>query len=1171
MTDIETRIDTLLAEGAFELGHALALETLDGGVPTPEPLQQLAWRAARILGLGSAFAPPDDPIIREGLSVDEAVDAGEPELARQHAEAAAALAADHPKRRGWSRRRLAELDVRWGDPRSARAVLASLRQDAASSGDRYGTARADAAIAEVDLQTGDLVTAVEHAMAAFLPANEGGWRRLKHRTAALCRVLGKPVGRVPRDAHPEAHALDELAGLREVGEPLVAAERLCGGMRAIQTLPPANRAFVLRLAAPSIEHVELDWLQDGSSPPVVLVSGAREVWRDGRPIARWKRSKLLFALFSEIAAAGGTLDRPGLYERVWELPYRPPTCDNQLFVAIRRVRERADLRDLELVVREDGRYCLEPQPAVVRWRGDARRLRARVEASTKTTVRPRPSEIVGRTHDMERLEQYVDDHPLTTLVGPPGVGKTRMALECAHRFEGPVWWCELESASDASDALRVVAAEIGCVLGQREPARAVAIALTQLGHGLLILDNAEHVLDLTKALEAILEQPLPCRILVTSRRSLRSARETVLPLEPLPLPDAITLFEARCEVAGKATKVRALLRRVHGLPLAIEMIAALTRWMSVEELLARPGVGDLQQAIEVSWGLLDDAERAALTQCTVFRGGFSLTAAEQIVDLSGIAGAGAVIEVIERLVDQSLIRRWRPAHDPGQVRLDLYPSVVEFAAPRLASAEAVELRHTQWAGRVAVTLLPDLIRNDASANQRGRQEFANLRAAFERGGADVASMQCLLALDAYSRGRVPTADQERRLRDGLERTPKHDAAARAPLHLAYARLLSFESRRDERAEQAQLALQAALAAQDTWVEACAHVHIAMTGRYTEGDAHHLQRALELARDTRSASLEGHVLANYAGWRLMRGDQDGALRDSRAARALLDTSGRPADRLKARRTLLEVLRRRNDWERIRKESAELEELARRQRAHFYQSFAAFYQGMYQQLHGRTDRALEAFQRALEVSRFTGSVSGEAVSLTLIATAHLDVEDWAAAERALQQARLLGEDLGSWILGDVLEGLAMLRLDQGDVTQGLADLERAHETNEAPDARAACAIWRGVALRMAGQRVEADAALDEAVDGLAAQKHSLQGCLAAITRAALRTTPGVDARAALHALEVPVRKLALPELTAMWQLCSGQSVELPPSVRVRLVLRALHADESLRQDPTAPPAP
>jgi predicted ATPase/Tfp pilus assembly protein PilF len=273
--------------------------------------------------------------------------------------------------------------------------------------------------------------------------------------------------------------------------------------------------------------------------------------------------------------------------------------------------------------------------------------------------------LIGRESALARLEALLrSDRRLVTLIGAPGIGKTRVALELGRRFAGSRF-CDLAQVRTAEELARAVA--------DVDDVRAAGQQLAAAGESLLIADNLEQSVDVAASVLADWLAAAPgLRCLATSRERLRIPGEVVYELEPLSEAAAVQLFVERAREGfalcdAEHDTVVQIARALDGVPLAIELAAAQMVVLSPAALLARLDQrlllldggsrgaparhASLRAAVEWSWNLLDAAERSALTACAVFRAGFSLEAAEAIV------AQESLVNVLRSLCDRSLLRR----------------------------------------------------------------------------------------------------------------------------------------------------------------------------------------------------------------------------------------------------------------------------------------------------------------------------------------------------------------------------------------------------------------------------------------------------------------------------------------------------------------------------------
>ncbi|SCL32980.1 Predicted ATPase [Micromonospora rhizosphaerae] len=332
---------------------------------------------------------------------------------------------------------------------------------------------------------------------------------------------------------------------------------------------------------------------------------------------------------------------------------------------------------------------------------------------TRHNVPHEPNMLLGRDDDIAAVTALLRTARVTSIVGPGGLGKTRLAYAVARRAEQPVVYV-VPLAGVTAD--HEVAAEVASALGvgeSRQPpvgprtvapgaVSAIAAALGP-GPGLLVLDNCEQVVQgVADLVNALVSMTRDLRVLTTSRTPLGLSSESVHPLPELALPAAVELFTQRARAARPgaalpADAVADLCRHLDGLPLAVELAAARVRVMTVPEItrrlddrfaLLRGGARDAPQrhhtlhaVVDWSWALLRPSGQAAMRALSIFPGGFDAAAARRLL------GHDDVLTVLEHLVDQSLLK---VEDTPAGVRFRMLETVREFAAARRDEADETE-------------------------------------------------------------------------------------------------------------------------------------------------------------------------------------------------------------------------------------------------------------------------------------------------------------------------------------------------------------------------------------------------------------------------------------------------------------------------------------------------
>ncbi len=550
--------------------------------------------------------------------------------------------------------------------------------------------------------------------------------------------------------------LDEARRLRSAGDLRGAADAL--------------RAALALFRGPPLADVELLGRAAGE--------GAR---LDGVRLAALEDGLELDLALGEHAAA-----IPELEALVTQHPYREQ-LHAHLMLALYRAGRQADALDAfrrarGVLVEELG---LEPGPELQRLEAAVLAQDPALELAAPPPDAPRhaapvalparPADVIGREAELDAVAALLRDPGtrLVTLLGPGGVGKTRLALELAHRLAG-----------EFRDGARFVPL---AAIDTHERLEQELVVDDPGAELLLVLDNFEQIVDAAPVVADALARAPGVTALVTSQAALRLSGEHEVPLAPLAVDAAVELFLRRARALDAADEAIAeICVRLDGLPLAIELAAARTRVLAPAAILERLGrrldlltggprdaparQRTLRAAIEWSHDLLEAPERAVFAELAVFAGGWSLEAAEAV--------AGDVLDRLEALVDRSLVV------SAGE-RFGMLETVHEFARERLGEAPdaaAVAARHAAWALALAEAAEGGLETADQEIwLRRLDDERENLRAAAEwaaaAGDAETALRLCgSLWRFWLSRGAV---SEGRRLLDAAQAAGPASAAARA--------------------------------------------------------------------------------------------------------------------------------------------------------------------------------------------------------------------------------------------------------------------------------------------------------------------------------------------------------------------------------------------------------
>lgn len=393
------------------------------------------------------------------------------------------------------------------------------------------------------------------------------------------------------------------------------------------------------------------------------------------------------------------------------------------------------------------------------------------------------SSFVGREREKAEVRRLLAGTRLLTLTGPGGCGKTRLALEVASdvvaRFDDGVWSIELAALTDPALLSQAVAAALGLRESPNQPVSDTLNAWLNPHRALLILDNCEHLIDACAHFaESLLRAAPHISILATSREPLRIAGETTWLVPSLSLPDpggqtdperlldseAVQLFLDRAErlmpgfalTPQNAASVAELCYRLDGIPLAIELAAARVRALSVGQIVERLSdrfqllsVGSrtalsrqqtLRAALDWSYDLLTEPERALFARLAVFSGGFDMEAAEAVAS-TGLRVIGQaedapppppVLDLLLQLVDRSLVV---VGEEEGAPRFHLLETMRDYARDRLIERGEMNALRAAHADYFA-TLAKQGDQRIRGAEQRTwirrlKREHDNLRSALE--------------------------------------------------------------------------------------------------------------------------------------------------------------------------------------------------------------------------------------------------------------------------------------------------------------------------------------------------------------------------------------------------------------------------------------------------------
>jgi predicted ATPase/DNA-binding SARP family transcriptional activator len=449
-----------------------------------------------------------------------------------------------------------------------------------------------------------------------------------------------------------------------------------------------------------------------------------------------------------------SVEQHPLRERLWRLAmlalYRAGRQAEALecYAAARRTfREELGL--------DPGTELSELQRAILRQ--DANLAAAAPKSVTRTNLPAPLTLLLGREQELGELHDLMlrDNFRLVTLAGAGGSGKTSLALEVARSlvddFANGVVVVELATIRDPALVPEAIATELGFEATDAWEALERFLPPEEL---LLVIDNAEHLPAAAPLFVDLLQVAPRLTLLVTSRVVLHLSGERVYPVAPLAPRPAAELFVARAEaaapgsaqIASRSQVVEDICARLDFLPLAIELAAPYLRTLSLDELhdrlssrlpLLAAGPRDLparqqtlRATIEWSHALLPEGARLLLARLSVFDGGFTLEAAEQVCADEAANG----VAVVATLLDANLVRR---RGGDGPSRLELLETIREFAAESLeetGKSDTIRRRHAEFFLAVAESAkltVEAVASRDTERFDRIVPEQANLRAAVD--------------------------------------------------------------------------------------------------------------------------------------------------------------------------------------------------------------------------------------------------------------------------------------------------------------------------------------------------------------------------------------------------------------------------------------------------------
>jgi len=383
---------------------------------------------------------------------------------------------------------------------------------------------------------------------------------------------------------------------------------------------------------------------------------------------------------------------------------------------------------------------------------------------------------IGRENEIKEIKQDLSKHRLVTLTGSGGVGKTRLSLQVAaeviEEFDHGVWFVELAPLADPDLLPQAILSALGVKDQSGKKTLELLKTYFQEKTALIVLDNCEHLISASaRVVNELLRAAPRIKVLASSREALGVRGEASYPVPSLTLPnlkhlpdieslsqyETVRLFIDRALLVAphfvvdkeKAPFLAQICHRLDGIPLAIELAAARVKVLSVEQISKRlddrfrlltggvrtalPRQQTLRALIDWSYDILDENEQLLLRRLSVFAGGWTLEAAEEVCEGDGIDSYD-VLDLLTQLVNKSLVVVMEGSQG-GETRYRMLETIRQYARDKLAETgkgESIRDRHLAYFVKMAEQAEPELFRsNQGLWLKRLDAELDNLRTALE--------------------------------------------------------------------------------------------------------------------------------------------------------------------------------------------------------------------------------------------------------------------------------------------------------------------------------------------------------------------------------------------------------------------------------------------------------
>lgn len=682
-----------------------------------------------------------------------------------------------------------------------------------------------------------------------------------------------------------------------------------------------------------------------------------------------------------------------------------------------------------------------------------------------------PTPFVGREPELGQIFAHLNDPQtrLVTLAGPGGSGKTRLSIAAgaaqAYSFLDGVLFIPLANVHDEGELNTALAMALKLPAAENADERQQILSYLRQKELLLILDNVEQIVDETADLMmALLQDTLRIKCLVTSREYLRLRWETRIGLSGLPVPpadasaeefldySAVALFDQigrrvqpTFSIKGQETPIAELCRLVEGVPLAIELAAALIDQESPDQLVDQVQSSfdrlatsmrdlpsrhrSLRAVFDHSWLMLSAPSQVKFARLAIFQGEFSLKAAQ------AIAAVGH--SLLQDFAAKSLVR------EVSEKRYEFHKVLYEYADQQLdelGQREQLARQHAQFFLNELEDAVTELYGpRQSAAAQRLQSDQDNLKAAFLWAAAHEDEELVIPALPVLNRfyhvtGQFKTGENV--LAGALASVSEDHAEVRGALYVHHADFLHEQHEYEDVLLTLEMAQNCGISAGN--LNALALLLAAKAtfrlGRYDEAQAS-LDQALPLAAELASADLQAQCWQQQGALQEAAGDYEAAEKALNQALAWASQTGDPGRKALAYQSLAVVHFRQNRYEQT-KDMLERALAVRQQidptgltSARVFVNLGSVNYNL-----GRSDDARRYFEQAMAVFQQVGDRSGEALAADMLGRMAAFASDFSAALTLYQRALALRQDIGQQRgIADVQRHLADLFLAFGDYGQ------------------------------------------------------------------------------------------------------------------------------------------